>query len=264
MARGSGRSGLAARPPIQVVDRLARILALFAAGQTEVSIAQIGAELGLSRPSVHRYIRSLVDIGLLEPSFAPGSYRPGPLLVQLASQALGSLEVVERAGPYMRRLAEEAEETVVLSLWGGHGPVVVRVQPCPFKLVQIVVRTGAPLPLNSSQGLVFLAYLPDGALVQRLLAQFPPDVRAEIEGQIEEVRRQGLAISSRVIEGIRAIAVPVFDEQGTIAATMAFVGTTAALPESPDSSYARLLLATAQELSEQLGYRATSKRTQGR
>jgi len=240
-------------PPIQVIERLGRILALFAEGPPEVSVRQVAAELDVSRPSVHRYLRALVALGFLE-STGPGRYRLGPLLVQLANRALGSLEILDRAGRYMRRLAEEAQETVVMSFWAGHGPVVVRVQECTTKLVGITVRVGAALPLNSAQGRVFLAYLPDPFLVKELLARLSPGERTELEASLDEVRRTGIAVYSRVVAGIRTVAVPVFDRHGVIAATLAVVGTTAAIPEDPESGLARALREAAAELSRELGY----------
>ena len=238
---------------IQVIRRLGRILTLFADGSPEVSVAQMAAELELSRPSVHRYLRALVSLGLLEP-VGQGRYRLGSLFIRLANRALGGLEVLERAARYMERLADEAQETVVMSFWAGHGPVVVRVHECKTKLVGVTVRVGAALPLDSAQGRVFLAFLPDPALVGQLLARLGPAERSELEAGIEEVRRRGLAIHARVVAGFRTVAVPVFDRYGVITATMAGVGTTAAIPDDPDSGIARALRQAAAELSQELGY----------
>jgi DNA-binding IclR family transcriptional regulator len=71
---------------------------------------------------------------------------------------------------------------------------------------------------------------------------------------MERVREYGVAVNSRVIEGIRAIAAPVFNEHGEIAATLALVGTVAAIPAAPDSGLARALKDVALEFSTGLGY----------
>lgn len=211
---------------IQVVSRVAEILRLLAQGRRELRVAEVAAELGLRRSTAHRYLASLTAVGLLARD-AAAVYSAGPLMVQFSAATLGGSRVLELAGPYMKRLVDEAHETVVLSLWAGHGPVVARVDEDSTRLVHIAVRVGSALPQDSAQAQVFRG----------------------------ELTRSGVAVNSRVIEGVRAVAAPVYDERGQVVATLAFVGTTATIPEAPDSGHARALRETALELSARLGWR---------
>ena len=244
----------AERAQIQVVSRVARILQLLSR-RRELRVAEVASELGLQRSTAHRYMVSLSTVGLLQRNEEETGYHAGPLLLQSSLNSLGRPRVLEIAGAYMHRLAEEAHETVVLSLWAGEGPVVARAEEDATRLVHVAVRVGSPLPLDSAQAQVFLAHLPDRALRERLLLQLPPLRRREVQAQIEHVLQHGIAIDSRVIEGIRAVAAPVLDDRGAIAATIAFVGTTSAIPEDRRSGLARALVDVAQQLSGRLGYR---------
>ena len=67
------------------------------------------------------------------------------------------------------------------------------------------------------------------------------------------MRRDSVAISAQVVDGIRTVAVPVFDHE-TVAATLAFVGTTAAISADPNSGMAAALREAAMQLSRELGY----------
>lgn len=212
---------------IQVVSRVAEILRLLAQGRRELRVADVAAELGLRRSTAHRYLASLAAAGLLARDEQAAVYSAGPLMVQFSAATLGGSRVLELAGPYMKRLVDEAHETVVLSLWGGHGPVVARVEEDSTRLVHIAVRVGSALPQDSAQAQVFRG----------------------------ELTRAGVAVNSRVIEGVRAVAAPVYDERSQVVATLAFVGTTATIPEAPDSGHARALRETALELSARLGWR---------
>ena len=212
---------------IQVVSRVAQILRLLAEGRRRVRVAEVAAELGLQRSTAHRYLASLAAVGLLARDEDTGVYSAGSLMVQFAAATLGGSRVLELAGPYMKRLVDEAHETVVLSLWGGHGPVVARVEEDSTRLVHIAVRVGSALPDDSAQAQVFRG----------------------------EVGRFGVAVNSRVIEGVRAVAAPVYDERGQVVATLAFVGTTATIPEEHGSAHARALREVALELSARLGWR---------
>lgn len=239
---------------IQVIARCAQILRLFSTTQRSLRVANVAAELDLQRTTVHRYLGSMANADLLERD-GDGSYRLGPLLVQLGTVALRGLRVLEVADPYVRRLANDANETAVLAVWGGMGPVVARVHEADARTVNIVVRVGSPLPLEAAQSQVFLAFFRDQAAAHRLLSQLPEGQRREIEARLDAVRRDGYLVSSEVVQGIRAIAAPVFDGHGDICATVALVGTVTGIPEAPNSGMVLALVKTAARLSRELGYR---------
>jgi DNA-binding IclR family transcriptional regulator len=237
-----------------VVERLAQILGLFGAARRGLRVADVAARAGMRRSTAHRYVTALAQVGMLQRDGGDGSYTLGPLLIQLGGAALRSVGVVDRAGPFMQRLAAEAHQTTLLTLWGGQGPVIVRVQEDAASLMRITAPVGRTLSLDSAQALVFLAYLPDRAQVARLLAQHPDDERRELEREVRRAQAQGVAVSSRAVDGLRAIAAPVFDERGTIIATLGFVGTVSGLPAHASSGLAYALKDTARELSVALGY----------
>ncbi|HKT49004.1 MAG TPA: helix-turn-helix domain-containing protein, partial [Candidatus Angelobacter sp.] len=111
---------------IQVIDRLARVLELFALNGREMKVREVAAPLHLRRSTAHRYLTSLSRAGLLRTE-GDGLYTLGPLLIQLGAAAVGGVQVVQLAENYLSQLAEEAQETAVLSVWSGDCPVVVRV-----------------------------------------------------------------------------------------------------------------------------------------
>jgi DNA-binding IclR family transcriptional regulator len=236
---------------IQVIERLARVLEVFAINGRQMKGRELASALHLRRSTVHRYLASLARAGFLR-SEGEGSYALGPLLIQLGAAAVSGVQIVEIAEKYLLQLAEEAQETAVLSLWSGNCPVVVRVREPQAKLVQLHIRLGAMLPLDSAQGHLYLAFYPDRQRVQQLLAQFPESQRREMERGIADARNHGVFVNSRVAEGIRAVAAPVFDHE-LIAGTIAFVGTLSSIPAEPDSGLAEALKHAAQGLSRDLG-----------
>jgi DNA-binding IclR family transcriptional regulator len=236
---------------IQVIDRLARVLELFAVNGREMKVREVSAALHLRRSTTHRYLASLSHAGLLRTE-GDGLYTLGALLIQLGAAAVGGVQMVQQAESYLSQLAEEAQETAVLSLWSGDCPVVVRVREPQSKLVQLHIRLGATLPLDSAQGHLFLAFHSDRQRIQQLLNHFPEGQRREIERGMAEARKHGVFVNSRVAEGIRAVAAPVFDHE-VIAGTIAFVGTLSSVPADPDSGLAQALKDAAHRLSRDLG-----------
>lgn len=238
---------------IQVIARAAQVLRLFGATQRSLRVADASAELGLQRTTTHRYLTSLSNAGFLERN-GDGSYGLGPLLVQLGTVALRGLRVLEVGGPYLQQLADEADQTAVLAVWGGLGSVVARVHEPVDRLVNISVRVGSALPLEAAQSQVFLAFLSDASVEQRLLAQLPDVRRRQLRDQVRAVRRDGYVLSSQVVQGVRAIAAPVFDGHGEICATVAVLGTVNSIPEQGHPGILAALLRTTARLSRVLGW----------
>jgi DNA-binding IclR family transcriptional regulator len=140
---------------------------------------------------------------------------------------------------------------VVLSVWDGESPVVVRVEDNTDRVVRIVVRTGTRLPPSSAQGKVFAAFGAVGPSAVRSAGATARDRR-----ELARVRRHRVAVNSQVVQGIRAIATPVF-QNTELAAAIAIVGTTAGVPEDPWSPLAAALRDVAEALSAELGFLPT-------
>lgn len=231
-------------PINQSVERAARLLSLFSVDEPELSLAELQARLGTSKATAHRYATALRRAGLLR--LSGGGYTLGPRIVELAATALAGLRIVKVAGPYLERLVAELNETAVLSVWDGDAPVVVRVDDNTNRLVRINVRTGSRLPLDSAQGKIFRAHL-----------------RAPEDAEAVAVRKAGVVFHARTVEGIAALAAPVF-QGDEIAATMALVGTTASIAPELDSGAATRLRELADALSAELGFLPTERRNGGR
>jgi len=233
-------------PLNQSVERAVRMLGFFSPDEPELTLAELTSRLGTSKATTHRYAMALRRAGLLRYDAGSGVYTLGARVVELAATALAGLRIIKVAGPHMERLVQRVNETAVLSIWDGESPVVVRVEDNIDRIVRIVVRTGARLPLDSAQGKVNIAFNPE---VQD--HGLDPD-------EIERVRQARVAVNSRVVQGIRAIAAPVFQDT-TLAGAMAIVGTTAGVPEEEDSLLARRLLEAAEALSSELGFVRTEE-----
>ena len=246
----SGTADADGESAIQSVARAARILGFFTVGHPRHSLSEITARLGVSRATAHRYTVALRQANLLRFDPATNEYTLGPQVLTLASAAGAGLPVVAIAGPHMEALVRRVNETVVLSVWDGEAPVVVRVDDNPDRLVRISIHTGSRLtPFRSSQGRVFCAFLPEGE-VNGLRRALKRD--SSLGADLVRVRRDRLAITSDVEPGIRAIAAPVFQHE-RVMATVAIIGTCSSIPESRTSAMAKQLLVTAAALSREFG-----------
>jgi DNA-binding IclR family transcriptional regulator len=228
-------------PVNQSVERAARMLGLFSVDEPELSLSELTNRMGLTKATGHRYATALRRAGLLRAS--NGLYSLGPRVVELAAAALAGLGVIRVAEPYMLRLVTDTGQTTVLSVWDGEAPVVVRVAENHERLVRIVVAAGSRLPADSAQGQVFRAFLEDND-----------------DPALASVRRDQLAATAVVVDGVTAVAAPVFQGE-EIVATMALVGTSATIDAEPGSVMAAALRNAATGLSTELGFVQTGKET---
>ena len=240
----------AAAPTIQTVQRAAVVLSSFTVSKPYLSLNEITARLGASKATAHRYTKALRAANLLRYDERTALYSLGPQVLSLAASARAGLPIVTVAEPHMEKLLKEVDETVVLSVWDGESPTVVRSVDNTDHIIRIGVRTGSRLDLlNSAQGRVFCTYLPRDQVpgLAKLLRRSP-----EVEHEYETIREHGLSLNSPDINGVRSIAAPIF-EGSSIVAAMAIVGTTVSVSTDVDSPMAQALLETTRALSRRLG-----------
>lgn len=237
-------------PSIQAVERAATILAAFTVSRPKLTLNELTARLGTSKPTAHRYTKALRAANLLRYDEREAMYTLGPQVLTLAAAARAGLPIIDSAGPIMETLVRDVNETVVLSVWDGDGPVVVRVDDNTDRTIRISVRTGSRLSLlSSAQGRVFCAHLSDDD-VPRLTSALrrDPDLAAELA----MIRKTGISVNSPVENGVRTIAAPVL--QGSrIVAAIAIVGTTASISDRSSATTSKALLRASRELSDSLG-----------
>lgn len=230
----------AGTPLNQSIERAVRLMGFFTPERPELSLAEITSRLGTNKATAHRYTVALRRVGMLRYDVPRGVYSLGPRIVEFAATALAGLRIIKVASPHMERLVAAVNETCVLSVWDGDAPVVIHVDDSTDRIARVVVRVGSRLPLHdSAQGQIFAAFNPGAAAGGR-------------QG-LAEVRSSGIAVSSDVIPGIRALAAPVFQDRDLVAA-IALVGTTASLPEERSSPLVERLSTCAQAVTAELGF----------
>jgi DNA-binding IclR family transcriptional regulator len=187
----------------------------------------------MSAPKVHRYLVSLVRIGLVQQSADDRSYALGPFALEVGASAARSSEPLQDAIRRLQRLRDLIDETIVLSVWSPHGPIILEVEESTRPIVMTMKR-GTVLPvLSTATGIVFCAELPrfhTSALIEKELSdrlESNPIVKSvkELEGLLASVRQQGYALNSgHLLPDIIALAAPTFDLTGSLTAVLGVIG----------------------------------------
>ncbi|HET8769318.1 MAG TPA: helix-turn-helix domain-containing protein, partial [Pedococcus sp.] len=121
-AAGPGSAGAKGTGGVQSLERAFAILETMADAGGVISLSQLANDAQLPLPTIHRLVRTLVDLGYVRQE-ASRQYSLGPRLIRLGdttSRMLGRW-----ARPHMERLAHELGESVNLAMLDGDQIVYV-------------------------------------------------------------------------------------------------------------------------------------------
>lgn len=244
-----------------------------------MALKDLAREADMTPAKAHPYMVSFGRLGLIEQDRASGHYLLGPLALQLGLISLQQADPVHIATPLIAQLAQQIGHTVALAVWGARGATIVRTAESPSP-VHVNMRHGTVFSLtNTASGRVFATYL-DAEVVRRLLeeerqrqkqrkAEPPPPAGmppvqplpswSDFQSQLREVRAHGISRSDgEVIEGVSAMAAPVFDHTGAIVLAVTAIGSAAIFNTAWDGEIARALKACADTVSQRLGAPAST------
>lgn len=249
---------------VQSVEVAAEVLKAIVADGGSTTLTRISEWTGMPPAKIHRYLVSLIRAGLVAQDSDSPRYGIGAFSMELGLAALGSIDTVELGSHAMRELRDGLNETVVLTVWGGHGPTIVRFMESS-RPVTVNVRVGTVLPLlTTAMGRVFFGFLRTDRVLE-LAESERRDLgfgKKDTQQISADARSRGLArVEGALLPGISAIAAPVFDYRGEISASIGVIGNSAAFDCRWDGAIARALKETAGNLSRNLGYAPVGNKT---
>jgi DNA-binding IclR family transcriptional regulator len=220
------RTGEPATRHVAAVAKAIGLLDALAEAGEPLGTNELARRTGVNPSSVSRLLATLTAGGLIQHVPATGRYQLGPRLLYLASATLAQFELRDLAQPHLRALSEVTGETATLSLPGETEAITLDFVQSPSS-VQSVARVGRPSVAHATAvGKVFLAWggrLPDGPLpryTDRTIVD--PD---RVAKEADTVRRRGVAFAFAEREpDLHAIAVPVLDHRGELAAILGVQG----------------------------------------
>jgi DNA-binding IclR family transcriptional regulator len=234
-------------------DRTAQVLALVLERAPRTA-AELAKAVGV--PDVEAILDALARHGLVQRDGAD-RVRPGPGALRFARSGIGRADLVEHAGPSLRRLADESGETVNLMVPTASGTEAIA-QEDGRHLLGATSWIGRDVPDHASAaGKVFLAY--GVSEIRPRLERLTPRTlvdRAALEEDLAAVRERGYAtLVDELEDGLSVVAAPVRDAGGAVVAALAVSGPSTRLPPHRLAVLGRVALEQADAVSERLGYR---------
>jgi IclR family acetate operon transcriptional repressor len=208
---GAARSGT-----VQSIERAFRLLETMADHGGTMGLSQLAQESGLPLPTIHRLLRTLVDLGYLRQD-AGRRYVLAPRLIRLGESSGAMLSVWAR--PHLERLVDELGESANLAMLDGDEVVYVA-QVQSRRSMRMFTEVGRRvLPHCTAVGKALLAQMPAEQVAGLLRRTGMPEHTehtitdpAVFAAVMAEVGERGYAVDEQEQEhGVRCVAVAVPD-----------------------------------------------------
>ena len=199
---------------IAVLDKAFSILEVLARTGRPLSLAELAEESRLPKPTVHRILRSLRELGYLDNAHRRGSYALSERLSSLRTHGR-DVTLENRALPVLEQLHQAYDETVNLGMLEGIYVRYVRVLETTQPL-RWIVKPGARDPFHTTAlGRAIVAGLPGeqrARLIKRLSAALPSRGRRAVlqrlEDQIAATLARGCALEEEeTVAGVACVAI---------------------------------------------------------
>lgn len=266
---------------IQSVEVAAPLLRTLGSSAGSLPLSVLAKSAGMSAAKAHRYLVSLIRVGLVEQDSRSGEYDLGPLALELGLAALGRLDALKLAEEVMTSLRDVTSETVALATWGNMGPTYIRLMQSR-RPVTVNLQIGSVMPMTyTASGLCFAAFLPEKETTDLLRIELncnrqdkldAPQSKSALAPLLAETRQHGMAriigrldpgavrdpgksrAAERLLAGFNAFSAPVFDHDGRMRFALTVVGSAAHISAAWDGSIAQETSRHAIALSQRLGH----------
>ncbi|HEY9094369.1 MAG TPA: IclR family transcriptional regulator [Hydrogenophaga sp.] len=236
------------------------ILGLFTQERPVWQPDEINAALGYTRPTGYRYVKELVEAGMLQ-KLSTGRYALGGRIIELDYQLRQSDPVLLAAAPVMLAVAKRSGYDLVLSVLYG-GPRVIDIHRASgVENLVLTFGRGRPRPMfRSGAPKVLLAWLERAPLV-KIYAQFSQEIAANGMGEtwaqfrnyLKEIRRRGFYRSLGELQpGVGAMVVPVLTADGDCVGALAIVGSGPRIGEESDARLLKWLRSATADIQARL------------
>ena len=250
---------------VQVLDRALSVIEVLAQNH-EPGLAEIAQAAALHKSTVHRILMVLERHRLVLRNPITGRYRLGLKLFELGSKAIAGTDLREHARPHLNRVMFATGETVHLCVFD-NGEVVYVDKIEPQKSVRMSSTIGQRSPAYcTSVGKAILAQLPTDQ-VNDTITRCGLTKRTKhtitsphaLRTDLSQTRTRGYAIDDEENEdGVRCVGAAVLDYAGRPVAGISVSGPAFSITRERLPEVSRPLVAAAQALSAELGYRVTA------
>jgi DNA-binding IclR family transcriptional regulator len=230
-------------------------------------LSDLSRDVGMPNAKLHRYLVSLIRIGLAVQDHDTGRYDLGPMALQLGLLSFSRFDLLRYAEHTLTKLVETVGESAMMVVWSPRGPSIVKTIEARHDLAVNISNGHACHLTHSASGYVFMTYGDQTALrplVDEQLKQNKrsglvgaPTTRAEIDAIVARTREIGVGTIDYDghHQGSSAVSAPVLDSAGKLLLAVTVFGRHRRLDVTSDGPLVTIIRDMVAELSRNLGLR---------
>ncbi|MGO4571619.1 IclR family transcriptional regulator domain-containing protein [Microvirga sp. 2TAF3] len=248
-------SGAEDRDFVASLEKGLSVIEAFDASRPRLTLSDVAKLTGITRAAARRYLKTLTKLNYAD--FDGRYFSLSPRILRLGYSYLSSSSLPARVQPFLERISEQTGESSSAAILDGDDIVYIA-RSATQRIMSVSLGVGTRLPAYcTSLGRAILAYQPDDVLDAylrrvRLDPRTPKTItkKPELRAALETVRSEGCAVIDEELElGLRSIAVPLIQENGTVRIALN-IGTQAA--RVPAAEMQKRFLPPLQEATETL------------
>lgn len=201
----------------QSIRRALAILDVLAEGRDRgIRLADVARRTGVSRPTIHRILRVLVEEGVVEQHDDTRRYAIGEQVRMLALARASRSPLLNAADPVLQRAGDRLGDTLFLTVRVGLDTLCVARRPGKYPVQVLMIDVGERRPLGvSSAGVAMLATL-EQREIEDIVAQNAERFRpyritpARVLSLVDDVRGKGFVLRQRgLVKGTKVVSVAI-------------------------------------------------------
>ena len=240
------------------------LLSFFSTTRPEMGLSQLCRLAGRNKTTTYRNLQALKKNGFIEQDPTSRHYRLGPVVMQLAQVREATVPRKKTALNSIRRLAGVTGETAHVTVLSGNTLYGLCECESPLYGIRAVIDINT-FPLHATaSGLCALAFGPT-ELFDIAIQELPrytsttPRTKEELSNTVSEVAQTGFGRAKKTFEDeIEGIAVPVFDQTGQYAGSVAIACVASRFDCNSEHTIKTELVLAAHEISRNWGGRIPS------
>ena len=245
--------------PVQALERGLKLLAIIAEADG-LSLTTLAQRAGIAPSTAHRILATLKasDFVHCDPQ---GGYLIGVQAFRIGSAFLRNRKLADVGRNIMRRLMEDAGETVNLGI-EDDGYVVFVSQNESHQAIRAFHRPGSRSLLHASSiGKAIMAALSDDEAVERLHRSGMPKFTAHtivdpqtLLADLVQVRKRGWAVDDEErTEGLRCVGAAIYNEHGEVVGAISISGPTVRMTEERLGELGPMVKRAAAAITDRIG-----------
>lgn len=246
-------------PMLEKSFELLELLVNYPSGLTMQEMVNL---LDTPKTTIYRLLNSLSNMGYLTKDIDTQRFSLSKRFLKLGLAALGESNIVEQSLAPMRALRDTIKESIMLGVFM-ENRVVLLEQVLGSHNFTFLLRPGTSFCLHASApGKIFTTYLPEEerekAIQSIQYTVFNKHTIADekqLRKEMTHIKKVGYTVDlEEEMAGVHCIATPIFNQFGTIAATIWTSGPSGRLSKDKFPEISKELIRTAHTISANLGY----------